>query len=372
MNRRESFRYAWCLFVRRSSIVTIIFLSLAFGWMIRSALSLKDLWLEMSQSVEIWCMNSENGVSKPDEIRKEDNCLDMTEYRESAGTLIFQGYSTQVIFVGMEREYLERKYKDRLAVSLESTMPYLILDVSVLESMKNEKKESMPVVSPEEYVLQHFETDGGKTARVCAVVDEQEEQAQNSSGEPLYVYTTLEGYEMLFFLNNTLYTGNSGTGDGTIDCLESDGIGDGTTDSLESAGIAAKEAAASYLIELKNGFQLSRVISSLESAGLSVMQNGENDPFLQAEDWKQIQEKGKRNLCFAAIVLICTMILCRYQKQTLDIQYSDFWNYIRQYGSEVKIRRRIWHQHNFILGFSGMVGGMIFYFCMMLMSASKG
>ena len=409
MNRKESFRYAWRLFARRSSIITIVFLSLAFGWMIRSADIFKNMWLEMSRPVEIRYMASEtvSGDSMPEanaaagetasganaaseysmpgteKIRTMDGCRDMTEYRESTGTLTFQGYSTQVIFVGMEREYLERKYGDRLSVSLESTMPYLILDVSVLESMKNEKKESMPVASPEEYVLQNFETDAGKKVRICGIADERKERGQDFPEEPFYVYTTLEGYEMLTSQDHIPGIGGSGdgmadipgtggSGNGMADIPGTGGSGNGMADIPGTGGSGNEEAKSSYLVELKNGFHLSRVIEFMENSGMSVIQSTDRDPFLQAEEWDRMGEKGRINLCLAVPVFICTMILCRYQKRALDVKYRDFWDYVRQYAPGIRIHRRIWHRHNLILGFFGIGGGVLFYFCLVLTNASKG
>ena len=348
MNRSEIFYYAWRIFTRKDSVLTIILLSMSFGLLIKSSMIICDMCLEMKQPVECHIVMSSENVSVLDEIGKEGYFLDMSQYRKNAGILIFHGYETQVMFVGMEKEYLERKYGSILPYSMEATMPYLILDVSVLEAMKNDKNESMKVVEAEDYVLQIFETNGGKKAKVCAVIDSDERMMQSIEEAQMYVYTTLEGFEMLSSENR--YTG------GMTDHLE------GESGSVEYQNVSELKDEINYFVKLKNGFYLQKMIKSLEKYDISLFEEDSDNALLKMDMWGKKAEKGKIYICLSLVMLVCTVIVSHYQRLVWDQRHCDFWNYFCQYDFNGKNRHRIWRQHHLILSLFGIAGGLILCF----------
>ena len=100
MNRREAIKYSLRILRRKNTIISGVFLMLAFYWLYCSCTTGYKLYTEMSESVEIQCSIPENSLEM---IKKAEEVSAVTEYKESIQVIEYQGYTAQVTLKGTGR-----------------------------------------------------------------------------------------------------------------------------------------------------------------------------------------------------------------------------------------------------------------------------
>ena len=369
MNRKESFRYALRIFLRRESILVIVIVAFAFGWIYQALFCFGSVLRQMGEKVELRCTVSQNAFGELKRLETEKTVQAVTKYRACTAELSFQGYNLEVMLVGLDRAFLEEKYREELAVPLSATMPYLIVDMQTLETMKNGKDEYLQIHNKDEFLLQILKVNDNKNARICAIIDPEVRRVnEEHADEKIYtIYTTLEGYERLV-------AGSQGSeasaDDGGMDTEESSdtedsaqelvGIQEENVISLQSSNSFSAEK--DYLILLKNGYHLKSVCSNFEEDGIAVLEEGESNPMDWVEKWDAAIKDGRWNLWLGAVSLVCMLCLCVYQRRLWEVQHKAFLDYICIWDKGENTGRRILRFLYLLIFLSGAGAGWLFYF----------
>lgn len=338
MNRVEVLKISFRTLCKKGTIVTILLFAAAFYCLYSGIIGVYSLYIKMSEKVYIHCTIPEEMMNNLDKISELENIVYVTEIRETVYRLSFRGYYADVTLVGMDRQVLVECYTDVLAASPNGSMPYIVVDTSLVDRLKNDNKEKIKEMSEDDLLLKTV-TLNGKEARVCGVVnvsdDTKKEADSNDESKAVYVYMTLEDYEKL------------------TESLDKQQL----NDSLNDEG---KDYSNNYYIEIKSGFALDELLETFQKWGISVqLQDGDN---ISLEKWKREWGMAGTYMALYFIMLVCGMILQYYQKILWIKEHDNFIYYVVQGDKSGKMLRRVFRLRLEVCFLFGICGGGVIFF----------
>lgn len=316
MSWGNCFKYAWRINRQRSTLLILIILFLAMGHLINAAMTLTGLYVNMAAPLDLCCTISDTAPVAAEELGVLDGVKYVSEYLVSQQTLSYNGYSVQVKLMGCEGTFLTERFSDSIVTAMDGTMPYIIFDAAVLESMVNEKGETLAADQLSRFLMMNFEI-GSVKARLCGITEEAEASESAGGERMLFVYTTLDGYDAL---NSSALSGSTGTSADT------------------NIAKAAVDNEKNYMIMLKSGFHLSRILNILEKNGIACTYGNDSD---QQISWEREQSDALKSLEMSGVMLLCAMILIFYQGQLWKLKHKAFLMYVSLFQENPYIFRRI-------------------------------
>lgn len=327
MNRREAIKYSLRILRRKNTIISGVFLMLAFYWFYCSCTTGYELYTEMSESVEIQCSIPENSLEI---LKKAEEVSAVTEYKESIQVIEYQGYTAQVTLKGMEEVYIYHAYAQVLQAPFTDSMPCLIADASVFGAMENEKKEKMKD-SWEDMIFQTVFVSGHE-ARIYGVSQENSEVNKENKlkdQESLYILTTLEGYEAL------------------------------TAELIEEEGELKASEIKNYYVEVKDGYRWNKLENKLADWGITVVYGNSGEK--NTHKWEEKEEKIRHQVIMCLMSFICGSMLIFYQGCLWKQEYEAFVRYIYQIDKTGKSFRRVYRGRIVLYIIMGMLGGFFMF-----------
>lgn len=264
-----------------------------------------NLHKELSVPIEVFAAAEEIREETLEEIKNLDGVRGISKYMESVQTLTWKDYQTEVVLCGVEKEFLQ--------TSLHGTMPYLILDASVLEKLKNEKKEAPEGISTEEFLLETVKVHG-IDARVVGILPETKEKE-----DPVYACASLEDYEKL-------------------------------TD---------MQSEDRYYLAFENGYYLKQTLEFFQKKGM-VLCDADGEQYEEAR-WKERQEEIKQYLIQALLGLFYGVCLIYTQGKLWKMEHKELLTYIRQMDQKGNSLKRIYRYRNLWYLLIGVLGGTLLY-----------
>lgn len=301
MRRIEAFRYSRNLLRSKSTFVTMVFLILASFWGIQGMQKSWNLHKEMSVPIEVFATAEEIPEETLEEIKNLDGVRGISKYMESVQTLTWKEYQTELVLCGMEEEYLQ--------TSLNGTMPYLILDASVLENLKNEKKESPEGIRTEEFLLETVKVNE-MDARVVGIIPETKENQ-------VYAYASLEDF-------------------GKLTDIHSEDM---------------------YYLVFENGYYLKQTLDFFQKTGM-VLCDADGKQYEEVR-WKERQEEIIKYLTEVLLSLICGLYLIYIQGKLWKMEHKELLTYIRQMDRKGNSLKRIYRYRILWYLLIGMFGGIL-------------
>lgn len=318
MNRREAVKYSFRILRRKNTIISGVFLILAFYWLGCSWSAGRGLHREMSEPVKIQCIIQENSLEK---LKKAEGVSAVTQYRESLQTIEFQGYAAQVTVKGMEETFISQVYSEILQAPFTESMPCLIINTSAFNAMENEKKEKMKDVFRENMIFQTLSV-GEHLARIYGIIEE------SSDKVPPYILTTMDGYETLI-----AYDG-------------------------EEEELKAPET-ETYYMEVMDGYSWKKLEDQLDSWGVTVLYG--NGTERNTKIWKNEEEGIRQQLTLCLMSILCGGILIFYQGCLWKQEHQSFIRYLNQIDKTGKSFRRLYRGRIILYIIMGILGGLLMY-----------
>lgn len=333
MRRIECLKYAGRILRQRSTFVICVVLILALQWFISGLSYFCDLYSEMSAPVELQCTLSMDALDQVEQIRALPGVRSMVRFAETPLKMFYKGYHADVQLLGTETEYLLERYGDRIAVpDMSGPMPYIIISERLTRTLVNDKKEAM-AEDADSLLLESIELGTGQKARICGIISDHKDHAgtdaaADTTPEPLYIYTTLEGYDALA---------------GTV--------------SQDDAEAADESESYTYFLELENGFHLEKLLDLLSANGISFLsQNGSDDLM---SDWNLRMDDGWQSLTLFLVSLICFALLYYDQGRLWMARHQPFVEYLLQYDRSGRTWRRIYRCRLIVYIGIGLIGAVL-------------
>lgn len=335
MRRIECLKYAGRMLRQRSTLVLCAVLILALQWIFSGISYFYDLYNEMSALVELQCTLTREASDQVEQIRALSGVRSMVQYAETSLKLSYKGYHAEVQLLGAEADYLMMRYGDFIAVpDMSGPMPYIIINERLPQSMVNDKKETMGEEAADGLLFESIELGSGHKARICGIIPDHEDYdgkdaAADAKPAPLYIYTTLEGYDALI--------GTESQGD--------------VADTNESESYH-------YFIELENGFHLEALLNLLSGNGITLLsQNGSED---LVGDWSLRMDDGWQTLTLFLVSFICFVLLYYDQGRLWSARHQPFVEYLLQYDRSGRSLRRIYRYRIILYMGTGLIGAFIY------------
>lgn len=316
MNRREALRYSRYFLTKRGMLPRILLLSISFFWLLQGMISLGSIGVRRAQPAELLCYMPFYTEQAVNELKKHKNVLYVGEYRESRQQLTYGSYSTEVTLVGLEEDIFLYKFGERLQINSSGAMPYLALPASVLAGMKDTHKELLGEEKAGNSLGEILQVQGEK-ARICALLEETDDEEESGEAQAPLVYTTLSGYEKL--------TAQQGT---------SEAAGD-------------EENTAVFCIGVKNSFDDKNMEALLAQLGITQVQDSE---WVQNRAlWSGQEAYAGMQLSMGLFGCFCMGIVFYYYSRLLCREYGAFFLYIGLGGDGSRNQKRLlrgvllWH-----------------------------
>lgn len=265
----------------------------------------------------------------------------VTSYQEGTVSLVYGEYSGEFNIYGLEQEYLDMRYGDIMDASMDSEMPYVLLEESVFTNLKNEYGDTFKV---EEQDLRMKTISIGssamKDARICGII------SQNDKEKVPCIYTNQKGFEQI------------------IKMPESQTIME-DIETSESVTLASEEvleekmADTSYFISIRNGRKIEQLIKKLEEEGMEVQVP--EDLQLKLQEWERQKMVNKSRITVCILFLLCAGIAFYYQGTLWNQEHLDFIRWIKDVSGSDKVYWQIiggmWVM---LLARSVLLGGCVF------------
>lgn len=334
MRRIECLKYAGRTLRQRSTFVLCAVLVLSLQWLFSGLSYFYDLYNEMSAPVELQCALTEQALDQVAQIRALSGVRSMVRYAETSLTLSYKGYHAQVQLLGAETEYLMERYGDVIAVpDMSGPMPYVIISQRLPKTMVNDKKETLGEEAVPNLLFESIELGSGQKARICGIIPDDADNDGNAAAAddktaPVYIYTTLEGYEALT-----------------------------RTQSQDDVEDINESESYCYFLELENGFHLETLLDLLSENGITFLsQNGSEN---LVGDWNQRMDDGWQALSLFLVSMVCFALLYFDEGRLWMARHQPFVEYLLQYDRSGRTWRRIYRSRMAIYLGAGLVGAAL-------------
>jgi len=331
MQKKGCFKFGWLIFRRKETVLPVLLLAFGIYGLFNSADAFYNLLIARSEPVNLIC-TVDGAEDKGSGLEKIEGVGYVTRYTMGTAKVSIGEYSQTITVYGMEENYLSMRYGNDLAVPISSAMPYIIMDIGALESLKNSKGDSLKVAQAGEYLLETVKVgdENSRDARICGIIGDDDSALEETkeSAKNHFIYTTLEGFEQLM-------------------------------DTGEEDELAPSET---YLVLTDNGKDIEEVKESIENYGFVVQMPDMLED--QVQTWKEQGEKGKYQLYNGIILCLCAGMIFLYQRRLYKREHQDFIIYVNSIERTKKSTVRMYRYSCIYLIVSGfIIGSLLYWIC---------